>query len=148
MSETVTKLQYNMYKPRKTGGGCAIEFSDTATSEGLMFSIAPQKGSEDKAFDWDKKLIIKLNAGELGSIISLFNGVGTEVKLFHKWKETSTAINVQKSDKQPGFVVFVNRGDIKFAFGIGLGEVEVLKVLFKRVILDTLFVQFIPKAKA
>lgn len=75
------KYQYVFYKanPKITGSALSIEYNSEKKCG--FFEFAKQK--EEKKFDWENKITLKLSTGELSKILAFYREKKEELSLFH-----------------------------------------------------------------
>jgi hypothetical protein len=66
-------MEVTFFKARKAGGGSAVKFN-ISDNGGVFITMFPQKGSEEKSFDWEKRVFAALNQSELGEMIAVIEG--------------------------------------------------------------------------
>ncbi len=159
-------MKYPVYKPNKNVNGCAATFAVVQTGKDLktnfFISMIQQSGWDDKkktgSFagsreDASKNINFKLSVAEAGEILSSFK---TRVPFvaFHKFNDDTTVIRLTPWDKNRqvkeqggektyvtpawGFAVTKNSSET-FRLPLEAGEAEVLAILLKQFIEDSLF---------
>lgn len=127
----------NIYKANKNGTGSAVQFQLSKRNKCMFLEIAKQL--EEKNFDWQNKIVVKLGIADMTKILSLLNGTwppdktgAVKVSLFHDNPKGSKVIGLAKQTKYPGFYLTVSidedgRKD-RIACPISPDESEFLKV--------------------
>lgn len=148
MSETnvqdwKSKKELKFYRPNKNGNGAASQWEVSKNKDGeyLMFlTLAKQKivteEPDKKAFDWDNKIVVKLDNPDLGEMLAVISGrkdgAGGDKGLFHKPASGGSKV-IQFFRGETGYSLSVSfKADgadlIKIYHGISDGEVETLRV--------------------
>ncbi len=138
---------YRVYKPnnQKTGSALSIDFNKAKKSVFLEFS----KQKDEKSFDWENKLILKLNIQDIAKICVLYKDKKEELTLYHdpsKGQYESTTKNnilkITKSNYGTNFKINQQEKDSTLnSISINLSEDEMytLFVLFNKVIEEIYF---------
>lgn len=138
---------YRVYKPnnQKTGSALSIDFNKAKKSIFLEFS----KQKDEKSFDWENKLILKLNIADIAKICVLYKDKKEELTLYHdpsKGQYESTTKNnilkITKSNYGINFKINQQEKDSTLnTISINLSEDEMytLFVLFNKVIEEIYF---------
>jgi|GEM_PF-1407203 len=136
------KKQFRVYKANGTNTGSALSIDFNPEKESVFFDFAKQK--DEKAFDWQNKLTIKLSAIELAKINVSYLEKGTEVKLFHdpakgdyKSDFKNAVLNISKSGNNYCFRLNQQEKDGKLnSISVNLNpeEMYIAHVLFKKII--------------
>lgn len=126
---------FRSYRPRLSfyhangkGTGSAVRFEvipACGERDGVVFmTLAQQKsvamGSEEQGnrqhatFDWQKRVTVKLNFGDLCQMLLVFRGMAATIMdgkgLYHNSQSTTTLINVtRQSEPYPGLLLEVSR---------------------------------------
>ncbi len=97
-----------IYKPSRQGTGGAVQFDLNVAKRAVFVEAAGQK--DEQAFDWEKKIVLKLSVFELAKLCAVFDGRTPKADLFHVPSKSkfvtdtdvqNTTISVQKG--QYGF---------------------------------------------
>jgi hypothetical protein len=78
--------RYNIYKPRKDGGGAATQFEmrpDADKGYVFFFSGAGQNGTE-KNFNWQNKINMSLGTSDIQEMLATLQRRQDECNLFHE----------------------------------------------------------------
>ncbi|MBI5226114.1 hypothetical protein HY994_02635 [Candidatus Micrarchaeota archaeon] len=133
--------KFAIYKPNKALRGAAVQFDFNPEKQSVFVEAAPQ--SAERAFDWNVKVIAKLNMMELCKLLLVFEDKLPTVKLFHDSTKSPGETTLKNT------VVEVTRGDFGFFMKIssqgaqGLRTVNVtiaeeeakaLTILFRRAV--------------
>jgi hypothetical protein len=107
---------FQIYKPRRDGGGCASGWELNAEKEAVFLEMAAQigkmEGDENARFDWPNKLVMKLGVTDIGEIIAVLErrqkGIGPQKEgrhrgLFHQTAGGSTTLAFEESKQQAGW---------------------------------------------
>jgi hypothetical protein len=120
-----TQPQLTFFKPSKTNPeeGSAFQFRYSYPGKCVFIESAKQKASERPRghpfganFDWEHKLVVKVNIHELGRMLAVLNGSELEVYLLHNfekdgmktsssckfWKLNQTSFGIQVGRKIDG----------------------------------------------
>jgi hypothetical protein len=148
-----TARDFRIYKPRKSGEGCASSLNitkDNRTAQKrryptkiLFWEIAgqlPDKGGNSQ-FDWSNKegsksIAIKLEATDIGQLLSVIYGKEASCQLYHEHGSTNTIFKFF-SGKDGNYTVAVSSQNKKtkqmrkYSHSLTVGEAIVLKVLFE-----------------
>ncbi len=133
--------KFSIYKPNKSGRGAAVQFDYNPEKQSVFVEAAPQSG--ERAFDWNAKVIVKLNIMELCKLLLVFEDRQPTVKLFHDSTKSpgettlkNTVVEVTKGDF--GFFMKVSAqsaAGIKIVnITIGEEEAKALSILFRKAI--------------
>ena len=79
MPQFPVKLAF--YKPNRDNNGAAVQFDLAVDKQAVFIEAAPQAGGQ--AFDWNNKIVMKLDVTDVGKLLSVLNGAATQAKLYH-----------------------------------------------------------------
>jgi hypothetical protein len=138
------KKQFRVYKANGANTGSAISIDFNAEKESVFLEFAKQK--EQKSFDWQNKLTIKLSTLELAKINVFYKDKGNEVKLFHdpskgdyKSEFKNAVLNVSKLGNNYNFRLNQQSPDGKLnSISVNLTpeEMYITTTLFRKIIED------------
>jgi len=107
---------FQIYKPRKGGGGCASQWEMASAGNAVFLEFAAQIGTmqddENAKFDWPNKLKMKLGISDLGEIIACLErrqkGIGPAREgkhrgLFHKNARGTASLLFEESQQGAGW---------------------------------------------
>lgn len=132
-------------KPKKDGSGSTAQFLYSKKAKCVFLTLAKQKPNTsivDARFDYENKILLKLNASELGWFIMVFSGkkdsINDDKGLFHKFGETKSSINCNKNDVKygGGFYLKASKDSSNCAVKIEDQEAQVLISLFNQAIVN------------
>lgn len=151
------RLKLAFWKPRKNGGGAAALFEYNIDNQSMWLNMLPQKGTELRSFDYEKRDTAKLGWNDLGEILAVLNGHkdgagskrddGNYSGLYHKsgegddntvvsfYRYQDTGYSLQVSTKRGGQT---NRNTV----GITFGEGELLKQLIEAAVQNMIFDEY------
>ncbi len=133
--------KFCVYKPNKRLAGAAVQFDFNPEKQSVFLEAAPQSG--EKAFDWEKKVTVKLSIIELGKLLLVFEDRVPTVKLFHDSTKSpgesslkNTVVELTKGDYGFFLKVSAQTAESLKAVNIGISEDEakVASVLFRKAI--------------
>lgn len=81
MSENIRRNQYRVYKTNSSNTGTALSVDYNSEKESVFLEFAKQK--DEKSYDWQNKLTIKLSINEIAKINVFYINKLSEVNLFH-----------------------------------------------------------------
>ena len=145
-SQTQSRVQrgrYAIYKPLKSGKGCALTFEINTQMPAVFVEIAGQVSAEQRRFDWEKKVVMKWGLADIGEIVAALDGNQKEAKLFHQTDKGNTAFDLRhQSDREPAnFSASMSRQrsgakDVtRFRISISQGEAAVLLTVLRQSVL-------------
>ncbi|MCC7552461.1 hypothetical protein KO317_02235 [Candidatus Micrarchaeota archaeon] len=73
---------FKLYKANKTNTGSALQLDLNVLKKSVFLDCAKQK--DEKIFDWEHKLTIKLSVSDISKILSVLDNKITSEKLFHQ----------------------------------------------------------------
>ena len=129
-----------IYKANKKNTGSAAQFKLGHNDDCMFLECASQTGP--KAYDWEKKIIVKLGEADLCKMLAYFNLTrpGAPLKLYHESPDGGNKgieVKWQEYNGKSQYYLSVSHQKTKGAtpnrvgISIGLDEVEYLKVGFK-----------------
>ncbi|PIO06282.1 hypothetical protein COT29_01715 [Candidatus Micrarchaeota archaeon CG08_land_8_20_14_0_20_59_11] len=137
----------SVYKPNKRGAGAAVRFDLNVVKEAVFLEAARQIG--EQKFDWENKVVIKLNATDIAKLLLVLEGKAKTTDLFHDTTKApskdalaqgaertkNAAVNLSKSD----FGYYLKASEQSAAGAVNAVSVPVsedegvlLRVLFER----------------
>lgn len=140
---------FQIYKPRRGGGGCASQWELGSAGNAVFLEMAAQVGTMDDdvnaRFDWPHKLKMKLGVTDLGEIIACLErrqkGIGPLKNgkhrgLFHKNARGTATLLFEESQQAPGWHLKIGiqktGGDVQnLSHAIAPGEGATLLVLLR-----------------
>ncbi len=139
--------QYRVYKTNSMNTGTALSVDYNAEKESIFFDFAKQK--DEKSYDWQNKLTIKLSITEIAKINVFYLNKLTELNLFHDpakgdYKSTfkNAVLKITKSTNSYTFRLNQQETDGKLnSISVNLSEDEiyVLHLLFAKIIQNSYF---------
>ena len=138
--------EIGIYKPNKNMTGAVAQFK-LSNNDDCMFleatkQVRPQKSS--RPYDWDNKIIVKLGTSDICKFLAYLNlsAPGSPLKIYHQSPAGGSKgieFKYQVYNGKPGYYLTVSHkkpgedGEVsRVSIGIGLDEVEFLKVGFKK----------------
>jgi hypothetical protein len=133
--------QIAIYKANMKRTGSAAQFKYARDKKCMFLEMAKQ--SDEKAFDWANKIVVKLGETDITKMLALFGGTWPmsddpmkkpDLSLFHENAKGNKIINInkQRNPQFPGFymTVSVSEGEVKDRISIPISpdEVEYLKI--------------------
>ena len=91
-------MEFVLHKPNKKGSGCAVKFNVHQSGKYTFMLAAPQfapMGSKN-IFAWKDKsqyINLKMNATDLGALLSVIIRMQPEAKLFHQTQDDTKTVN-------------------------------------------------------
>ncbi|HOB72949.1 MAG TPA: hypothetical protein PKG54_00350 [Phycisphaerae bacterium] len=140
---------FQIYKPRREGGGCASGWELNADKEAVFLDVAAQigqmEGETNARFDWANKLTMKLGVTDIGELLAVLErrqkGIGPSKDgrhrgLFHKTAAGTTTLIFEESLQQPGWHLRIGvqkaGGEVQnLSHSISPGEGATLLVLLR-----------------
>ncbi len=138
---------FKIFKPRKDISGCASQWSLASKKNAVFLEFAHQKKSSgpNSAFDWEKKISMKLDIADIGEILSALDGdksgvgplSGSERKgLFHKNKNGNTILRLQRGNESENWYIKISskssNGEVRaMQHAITLGEAKIICCLLR-----------------
>lgn len=140
---------YNIYKPNKSGSGCASRFQIVTyfNKRGkqrvvIFVDIAPQIESktENAAFGWQEKercITVQLDDNDISDLLLVLIGAkdsaGTGKGLYHKNPKGNTVIKLDHSDKGLFFGLSAQRDgqNVRLGHSLTPNEAIILAEIFK-----------------
>lgn len=141
MSENERRRDVAIYKPNKKQTGGVAQFKLGNRDDCMFLEVARQTApmDSDKPYDWiNTKIIVKLGIADITKMMAYLrlNGPTAPLKLFHKNDNGTKSIELKWQDNYKTYYLSVSskQGDELRRVGlpIGLDEVELLMVAFKR----------------
>lgn len=139
---------FQIYKPRRDGGGCASGWELGSKKDAVFLEMAAQigkmEGDDNATFDWANKLKMKLGIADIGEIIALLErrqkGIGPTRDgkhrgLFHK-NASGTATLILEEGQHGGWFLKIGvqktGGEVQnLSHAVSLGEGATLLVLLR-----------------
>lgn len=105
--------EYGFYKAQKNGKGTALQFKYNDDKQMVFWELANQSGELNEnghaTFNWENKIILKLDIPDLGRLKSVFEGRLDGIDFFHKTPKHNTSIKLEPSKGKDGWAFFVSR---------------------------------------
>ncbi len=95
---------YCIYKPRKTKNGSASSWTLNVDKDCMFLEMSQQREDDDKKFDWDNKLIMKLGVPDIGALISVLEKRESDIKLFHKNDGGNSILKITTNESGGWFI--------------------------------------------
>ncbi len=124
---------YAIYKPNSRGSGGVVRFGINLAKASLFVEAASQSG--EKQFDWERKIIMKWNLTDLGTVLAALQGRIPQAKLFHQSEKANSAFELtrQENPDRAPYLLSISRQDAtdkslrKVTLPISHGEAAVLE---------------------
>ncbi len=133
---------FDIYGGTKSLKGGAVTF--TLRDNAVM--VKASKQIEERKFDWDNAVFMKLNASELGELVLLFSGRKNDASIYHESAKgqsegtRSTKFEAKKGDRSAFVFTFYKtpaKGEqVRVFVPVSEGDAEALRVLFEKAILE------------
>ena len=143
MSYNENRRDIGIYKANKRMTGSVAQFKMGNRNDCMFLEVAKQTGPMDspKPYDWvNSKIVVKLGTTDICKLLAFFrlSAPASPLKLFHKNDTGSKIIEIKWQEKYSNYYLSISSkaGDDRkqVAVQIGLDEVELLAVGFKRAI--------------
>ena len=145
-----------------------VVFLTLAQQKSVATGSASQGNRQHATFDWQNRVTVKLNFGDLCQMLLVFRGLATTIAdgkgLYHDSRNTTTIINLtRQTEPYPGLVLEVSRRGkneadpaarvrIAFngaeAFGLGAALEQILSLLAFGIPKDAIYAPFSAPAEA
>ncbi|MFH1780016.1 MAG: hypothetical protein ABH803_02640 [Candidatus Micrarchaeota archaeon] len=102
--------KFNVYKPRKTGNGAAVQFDFNESVKAVFVETTMQSGEQQ--FDWQNKIVFKLASMDSAKIITVLEGKSKGIDLFHDMSKSK--FSSDSSTKNT--TLTLSKGDYGFFF--------------------------------
>lgn len=124
---------YAIYKPNSRGSGGVVRFGINLAKASLFVEAASQSG--EKQFDWERKIIMKWNLTDLGTVLAALQGRIPQAKLFHQSEKANSAFDLTRQDDpdRAPYLLSISRQDAtdkslrKVTLPLSHGEAAVLE---------------------
>lgn len=138
-------LSFRLYKANKTNTGGAFRLDLNPERKAVFLEAAGQMN--ERRFDWENKITMKLSVDDLGRLIALFQGKVNSIRLFHEpgkgeyesSKETkNTVLELVRSDR--GYLLKLSQQSMdnivsSVQVPISIHEGEIVRVLLEKAII-------------
>lgn len=108
MTEEFKKIGFDIYKPSKNEqAGAAAQFAFSPEKRSVFLSLARQKGEKlapgvsGNQFDWENKIIVKLDETDLGKFLAVFENRIPSFDTVHTSQDKTRMTSI-KFQKQTG----------------------------------------------
>ncbi len=132
------------YKPTRENSGSAVQFDLAADKQCVFLEASLQNGPQ--SFNWQEKLVVKLDPVDLGKLLAVLNGACKQTKIFHDPSKregySGSALNntIEFSrGMQYGFFMRVSQQSAdrtvkSVSLGLSDDEAQVTRVLLERAV--------------
>jgi hypothetical protein len=134
-------IEFGAYRPNDKGTGCAVQIKLPNHKECLFLEAsAKQIDAATKKFDWENKIIMKLDSPDIGKMLSVLSKREKNVNLYHKSEKGVTTLSLsEQNTPYKGYYLVVTKKPLegqetKAHVNLGYEDAEILMALLRTAI--------------